>query len=139
LGLFHLTLGIIAYSCLIPRTRIDGLTRSQRLFSLATNIDPRSLLIREHDEFCLFMDMRAELKWISHEMTPKRWVQATMEYNKCLPARAGPLEGSSVIPKNPLALSRKLGEIEQMVMTRIIKGNFKCKSTGTAQTLPNSR
>ena len=65
----------------LPHFRADGLTRSQWLFSLATNIDPRSLTIQENIKFYLFMDMHAEFKWISHEMSPKRWVDATAEFN----------------------------------------------------------
>ncbi|KAF8124424.1 hypothetical protein EV363DRAFT_1540574 [Boletus edulis] len=71
-----------AESHMLPRCRVDGLTRSQRLFSLATNIDARALVLSESGEFYLFMDMRAESKWVSHEMTSKQWVEATAEYNK---------------------------------------------------------
>ncbi|KAG9310653.1 hypothetical protein JVU11DRAFT_9233 [Chiua virens] len=60
------------------------------------------------------MDFRAELKWISHEMTPKR------ESGK-----------SPVVLKHPQALSDKLGEIESKVMARIVKGDFRSKRTHT--------
>ena len=111
---------------MLPRVSVDGLTRSQRLFSLTTNIDPRSLLIQGDNEFYLFMDMRADFKWVSHEMTPKRWVNATGEYNKRLVAKK-PGSGPSVVLKHPLALSRKLGELEPKLMNRIVEGNYKCK------------
>ena len=122
-------------SLMLPRFCVNGLTRSQRLFSLATNIDPRSLLIQGDSEFFLFMDMRAEFKWISHEMTPKRWVEATAEYNKRMVAkRLG--SGPSVVLKHPLALSRKLGELEPRLMSRILKADFKCKyHSGTCKNL----
>ena len=58
-------------SLTLPRCHVDGLTCSQRLFSLATNIDAWSLVVKECDEFYLFVDMCAEFKWISHETTPK--------------------------------------------------------------------
>lgn len=45
-------------SHMLPRFCVDSLTRSQRLFSLATNIDARALVITESKEFYLFMDMR---------------------------------------------------------------------------------
>ena len=109
----------------LPHFRADGLTRSQRLFSLATNIDPRSLTIQENVEFYLFMDMRAEFKWISHEMSPKRWVDATAEFNRRLVAKQGP----SATIKNPLALLRTLGDLEPRIMNRIIKGDYKCTCT----------
>ena len=60
-----------AESHMPPRCCVDGLARSQRLFSLATNIDACALVIQESGEFYLFMDMRAEFKWVSHEMTSK--------------------------------------------------------------------
>ncbi|KAG1777240.1 hypothetical protein EV702DRAFT_1005393 [Suillus placidus] len=92
-------------------------TRSQRLFSIATGINPRSLTIQHSDEFYLFMNMRAEFKWLSYQMTSKRWVQATEEYNRRLVEKMG----RSVIQKNPQALLRALGDIEPKLMNRIIK------------------
>ncbi|KAF8423457.1 hypothetical protein L210DRAFT_3570273 [Boletus edulis BED1] len=112
-----------AESHMLPRCRVDGLTRSQRLFSLATNIDARALVLSESGEFYLFMDMRAESKWVSHEMTSKRWVEATAEYNKRLVAKCGP----TAVLKHPLALLRKLGELEPRLMNRITKGHYASK------------
>jgi hypothetical protein len=37
------------------------LTRSQRVFALATRINPRSLILKDASEFYLFMKMRAEM------------------------------------------------------------------------------
>lgn len=110
-------------SLMLPRFRIDGLTHSQCLFSLATNIDAQALVIQEPSKFYLFMNMRAEFKWISHEMMSKRWVGAAAEYNKCLVAKGG----LSIILKHPLVLLRKLGEIELRLMNRIMKGDYTCK------------
>ena len=111
---------------ILPWVSIDGLTHSQRLFSLTTNIDPQSLLIQGNNEFYLVMDMWANFKWVSHEMTPKQWVDMTREYNKHLVAKQ-PGSGLSVVLKHPLALSRKLGELEPKLMNRIVEGNYKCK------------
>jgi hypothetical protein len=79
-----------------------GQTRSQHLFSIATGIDPRSLTFQNSDEFYLFMNMRAEFKWLSYQMTSERWVLATEEYNRRLVEKMG----QSIIQKNPQALLR---------------------------------
>ena len=110
-------------SLILPQFSVDGLTRSQRLFSLTTNIDARALVIKESEEFYLFMNMRAEFKWVSHEMMSKRWVEAMGEYNKRLITKCG----LSAILKHPLALLRKLSELEPRLMNRIMKGDYKCK------------
>jgi hypothetical protein len=101
-----------------------GQTRSQRLFSIATGIDPRSLTFKNSDEFYLFMNMRAEFKWLSYQMTSKRWVLATEEYNRRLVEKMG----QSIIQKNPQALLRALGDIEPKLMNRIIKDEYTCES-----------
>ncbi|KAG1776098.1 hypothetical protein EV702DRAFT_1269133 [Suillus placidus] len=101
-----------------------GQTRSQRLFSIATGINPHSLTIQHSDEFYLFMNMRAEFKWLSYQMTSKRWVQATEEYNCHLVEKMG----RSVIQKNPQALLHALGDIEPKLMNRIIKDEYTSKS-----------
>lgn len=97
-------------------------TRSQRLFLLATGISPDSLAIKGHEEFYLFMNMRAEFRWVSYEMTSRKWVEATDEYNRRLVQKCGTL----VPKKNPLALLRKLGEMEQRLIERVLKDDFKC-------------
>jgi hypothetical protein len=84
------------------------------------------LLIQGDGEFFLFMDMWAELKWISYEMTPRWWVKVITEYNKCMVTkRLG--SGPSVMLKHPLALSRKLSELEPRLMSGILKADYKCK------------
>ncbi|KAG0694993.1 hypothetical protein DFH29DRAFT_880333 [Suillus ampliporus] len=97
-----------------------GQTRSQRLFSIATGVDPRSLTFQNSDEFYLFMDMRAEFKWLSYQMTSKRWVLATEEYNCRLTKKMG----QSVVQKNPQALLRALGDIELKLMSKITKNDY---------------
>ncbi|KAG1804558.1 hypothetical protein EV424DRAFT_1351258 [Suillus variegatus] len=66
-----------------------GQTRSQHLFSISMGIDPRSFTFQNLDEFYLFMEMRAEFKWLSYQMTSKRWVLATEEYNRHLIKKKG--------------------------------------------------
>ena len=87
-------------SPILPLSSADGLIYSQQLFSLTTNIDPHSLVIHKDKEFYLFMDLHAEYKWVLHKMTPKIWVEAATEYNKCLISKQGP----SVMMKNLLML-----------------------------------
>ncbi|KAG1841954.1 hypothetical protein F4604DRAFT_1597732 [Suillus subluteus] len=97
-----------------------GQTRSQRLFSISTGIDPHSLTFQSSDEFYMFMDMRAEFKWLSYQMTSKRWVLATEEYNRRLMIK----NGQSVMPKNPQALLHALGDIELKLMSKITKNDY---------------
>jgi hypothetical protein len=113
-------------------------TRSQRLFSITTSIDPRSLSLQDSVEFYLFMDMHAEFKWLSYQMTSKCWALATEEYNCRLMKKAG----NSVVKKNPKALLHALGNIEPRLMNRIIKNDYKCApvcpSSLTALLTPNN-
>ena len=104
------------------------LTRSQRLFSTITGIPPQSLSINDGEEFFLFMDMRAELGWVSFNMTPLKYVEATAEYNARLEARRKTPYGQ-LTKKNPRALMEKLTTIEEKVMTRIANKDFKCMSS----------
>lgn len=90
----------------LPHVRA-GQAPSQRLFSIATGIDPCSLTIQDSDECYLFVDMRAELKWLSYQMTSKCWIFATEEYNLRLVKK----KGESVVRKNPQALLRALCNI----------------------------
>lgn len=69
------------------------------------------------------MDLRAELKWISYQMTSKRWVLATEEYNRRLVLK----KGEPVVKKNYQALLRALGDIEPKLMNKIIKNDYKCE------------
>ncbi|KAG2036499.1 hypothetical protein BDR03DRAFT_934430 [Suillus americanus] len=100
-----------------------GQTPSQCLFSIATSIDPRSLARQDSDEFYLFMDMRAEFKWLSYQMTLKCWVLATEEYNLHLVKK----KGESVVRKNPQALLHALDNIEPKLMNKIIKDDYPCE------------
>jgi hypothetical protein len=101
------------------------LTRSQLIFSLATQTDPRTLTIQRGDEFFLFMDLRKEHQWASFKMTSHKWVLTTKAYNLRLQSSCSS-EGRSFVAKNPRALLDKLGEIEQMIAQRIATGNYLC-------------
>lgn len=102
----------------------ERLTKSQRLFSLATQMDVRSLNISSDVEFYLFMEMRAERQWASFRMTPPKWVTETSEYNLRLQKRQ-----ANSIPKNPRALMDKLILMEMKILERIATKNFKCESS----------
>jgi hypothetical protein len=103
----------------------SSLTRSQLIFSLATQTDPRTLTIQRGDEFFLFMDLRKEHQWASFKMTSHKWVLATKAYNLQLQSSCGS-KGHSYVAKNPRALMDKLSEIEQMIAQRIATGNYLC-------------
>jgi hypothetical protein len=52
---------------LLPPVRsIAGLTRSKSLFSIYMGLDARVPVIDGSDEFYLFMDLRAEQRWVSY-------------------------------------------------------------------------
>jgi hypothetical protein len=105
---------------------LQGLTRSQRLFSIATHTDIRSLSISGSPEFFLFMDMRAEKGWASFKMTPRAWVAAANEYNTRLKA-LGEDKDMLIVQKNPIALVNMLGQLETKISNRILTGNFLCE------------
>jgi hypothetical protein len=104
----------------------EGLTRSERLFTIATHTDVRSMALKADDEFFLFMDMRAEEKWASFNMTSHKWVTATQKYNARLEA-LNIKKNRPTVKKNPRALMDLLGQVEPKVSERIIKNNFVCK------------
>ncbi|KAI5997494.1 hypothetical protein EDD15DRAFT_2573122 [Pisolithus albus] len=102
---------------------IAGKTRSQQIFSIATGIPPESLTVNGEDEFYLFMEMRAEFGWLSYQMTSRKWVDATNEYNRRLVLKLGP----AATKKNPQALLRLLSRIECRLIEHIVKGDYKSK------------
>ena len=110
----------------LPLANVPKLTRSERLFSVTTHVDTRSMSIRDDDEFYLFMDMRAENKWVSFSMTPRKWVAATRSYNARLEA-LNLANRRITVAKNPRALADMLGEIEGRITNRILTNNFVCK------------
>jgi len=113
---------------LSPPLPPPGMTRSQHFFTIATRIDARAMQISGDTEFHLFMDMRAEFGWISFKMTPKQWALATETYNTRLEEKDRANGRPETVKKHPQALLRKLGEIEVMVMNRMVKTDFKCES-----------
>lgn len=115
----------------------SNLTRSQQLFGVATGIDVRALQIMESHEFHLFMDMRAEKVWQSFSMTPKGWVSAANEYNTRLQKLCMEKALPQPVNKNPLALLRKLGEIEPQLINRLLSNNFACESPHPILPMPS--
>lgn len=120
----------------LPLVGINALTPSQALFSRLTELDVRCLRLAPGPEFFIFMDLRAEYKWASYKMNAFKWVSATEEYNARLTkyGREHPEKLALVIKKNPRALMEKLVEIEQKILNRIARRDFKCKSTSHAHT-----
>lgn len=106
--------------------KLAALSRSERLFSIATKIDIRSLSISEKDEFHLFMEMRKERQWTSWNMTSNRWVKETIEYNQRL-TDVNKKADKPTIEKNPRALFEKLASIEAKILDRIATSNYLCK------------
>jgi len=115
-------------SSLLKLPDSQKLTRSERLFSLATKTDVRSMSIRDDGEFYLFMDMRAENLWASFNMTSCKWVTATQDYNTRLEAlNVG--RNRPTIKKNPRALLELLGEIEARIISSVGSLPFMFKTT----------
>ncbi|KAH9940973.1 hypothetical protein B0H21DRAFT_697284 [Amylocystis lapponica] len=118
----------------LPVLTVSGDTPSQRLFSIATGIHPRSMTISSNDEFYLFMDLRNERKWASFEMSPRKWVIAANEYNARLET-FNRSRGTTTIRKTPRALMDKLGEIEPKILARIASGRYTCEYCFRAQSI----
>lgn len=114
------------------------LSRSEQLFASCTGIDPRALKIGQGEEFFIFMDLRAEERWASFNMTSRRWVAATRAYNERLKVHVDThndkLHPSNVhnrlvfIEKHPRALADKISSVETDITNRITTNNYYCKS-----------
>ncbi|KAI0704824.1 hypothetical protein C8Q76DRAFT_631245 [Earliella scabrosa] len=117
----------------LPFPNITGITRSQRVFSIATGIDPRTLSFgsaSDRLEFFAFMDLRDRNKWASYKMTNFDWVCAASMYNVEI-SKINAKHGKQLPMKTPRALMEKLGEIESAILTRIRTSNYKSHSGGT--------
>lgn len=102
------------------------MSRSQRLFTIATGIDARSLTISSKDEFFLFMELRADRQWASFRMNPNKLVAETNEYNRRLD-EINQRANIVTVNKHPRALHEMLGKIEQKIIERVTTNNYKCK------------
>lgn len=111
----------------LPLPLNSRLSRSQLLFSAHTSINPLALQIDSDskNEWFTYMDLRAQHQWVSHSMTPRKWVQATILYNTEL-RRRNLEEGFNTIEKHPRALMNKLPDIEKKISERLQGNNFKC-------------
>ncbi|KAI0681936.1 hypothetical protein BC835DRAFT_1251759, partial [Cytidiella melzeri] len=89
-----------------------------------TNIDLTSLKISSDIEYYLFMDLRAEHCWASHQMTSTSYVEATQRYNNALAAAYHNKSSRPPVKKNPQAIMEKLGEIEAEVLDRLARNDF---------------
>ncbi|TFY81311.1 hypothetical protein EWM64_g2701, partial [Hericium alpestre] len=117
-------------SILIPP--LNGLTCTERFFSVLTSVHPHSVEIKGNIEFYLFMDMRYKHKWASFAMTSRMWIDATAAYNDCLLTKNN-AKGLPTIKKQPEALIEKLKIIEGMIKTRIKERDFVSIQTGTTE------
>ncbi|KAJ7337536.1 hypothetical protein DFH08DRAFT_783917 [Mycena albidolilacea] len=84
--------------------------RSEWLFEGATGIDPCALTIERVErglEFSIFMDMHSDMQWKPFEMTPKRWADATTQYNANLQSILGHFHPK----KHPRALVNMLADV----------------------------
>ncbi|OBZ74117.1 hypothetical protein A0H81_06463 [Grifola frondosa] len=108
---------------MLPPLNISGLTRSQHIFSIMTGINARSLSISTSEEFFIFMNLHLDQQWMSFNMTPRKWVIATNDYNARLEMH-NRSHGHSTVYKTPRALMEKLGSVEPDVLSRIADGRF---------------
>ncbi|PIL28809.1 hypothetical protein GSI_08853 [Ganoderma sinense ZZ0214-1] len=117
----------------LPSPSIVGLTRSQRLFSVVTGVDPRSLVFGKGTsrEFFLFMELRATHQWATFQMTPYDWVCAASMYNTAI-KKLNYEHGAALPLKTPRALLDKLSEVETLVFGRIRDNNYRSHSGGTS-------
>ncbi|KAI1782147.1 hypothetical protein LXA43DRAFT_906615 [Ganoderma leucocontextum] len=117
----------------LPSPAIVGLTRSQRLFSVVTQVDPRSLTFGKggsSHEFYLFMELRVTHQWATFQMSPYDWVCAASTYNTGI--RKLNLERGTTFPlKTPRALLDKLSDVEAKIFSRIRDKNYQSRSGQT--------
>ncbi|KAI1782042.1 hypothetical protein LXA43DRAFT_906966 [Ganoderma leucocontextum] len=117
----------------LPCPAIVGLTRSQRLFSVVTQVDPRSLTFNKGGssrEFFLFMRLRATHRWAMFQMSPYDWVCAASTYNTAI-KNMNHKQGTSLPLKTPRALLDKLSEVEAQIFSRIWDNNYVSRSGQT--------
>ncbi|EGO24999.1 hypothetical protein SERLADRAFT_469049 [Serpula lacrymans var. lacrymans S7.9] len=119
----HTSQNLMAAFSPLADPNLNGLSRFQRIFSILTGIDPRSLTLNSSAKFFLFMDMRLQNKWALFSMTSQKWVLATADYNSRL-EKLPKSGGSPAVMKKPRALFDKLGEIETKIVKRIKSNNF---------------
>ncbi|KAI1781716.1 hypothetical protein LXA43DRAFT_907964 [Ganoderma leucocontextum] len=113
-----------------PRPTASGLTRSQRMFSIASGgINPRSLSLSsiDYEEFKLFLQLRARYRWTTSTMSPYHWVCAASAYNKGLEQLN---ESTDVLRplKTPRALMDKLFQLEPKLIAQIISDDYDARS-----------
>ncbi|KAI1782658.1 hypothetical protein LXA43DRAFT_1103634 [Ganoderma leucocontextum] len=119
---------------ILPHPIIAGLTRSQKVFSIATGIDPRVLTFSKNTswrEFELFMKLRDTHKWVTYKMTPFHFVCAASTYNAAI-SQINQTGGEQFPLKTPRAILEKLGDIEAQIFVHVRDNNFESKSGGTA-------
>lgn len=96
---------------------------SQKLYTRFTGIPLSVFKIERGEEFFLFMDLRAERKWVAHKLNSRAWIRATQEYNEAL-EKKNIVAGLLTIKKTPHAMIEQLGYAENVVMNRLVSQNF---------------
>ena len=69
------------------------------------------------------MDLRAQHKWITYNMSALGWVEAASIYNSALEEK----KGAGAIRKTPRALMEKLEEVEKTIHFRLKNNDFTCE------------
>ncbi len=97
---------------------------SEILISLVTGLHAGSVTFPENnnEEFYLFMDLRAQYKWATFDMSALSWVEAVSIFNAALEKKV-----TGAIRKMPRTLMEKLEEVEKTVHFRLKNNNFECE------------
>ncbi|TFY78545.1 hypothetical protein EWM64_g5465, partial [Hericium alpestre] len=109
----------------VPQHGPRGLSRSQHIWAIMTNMDPRSLEINWGIEFFTFMKLRAQHQWASFSMTTRGWTAATPVYNTQLAldyAKAKIPEAP--VEKHPRALLRMITKVEKIIISHMKNNKY---------------
>ena len=117
-------------SALLPLSAdANGLIHSKSLFTIAIDIDPRSLMINRNIEYLLFIDLHNKYKWCLFNITSSKYIVCIELFNAELKKKYCVLNKPFII-KNPCVLINKFGEIEPYILMCILNKNYKCKFFG---------
>ncbi|TFY79755.1 hypothetical protein EWM64_g4258 [Hericium alpestre] len=104
-----------------------GLSRTEHMWSFLTRMSAHSMTIaRSGLEFLVFMEARAEQQWSMATMSPRRWVTATSSTMRNS-TRDTASKICAPVLKHPRALVDKLDEVEDKIISRILKDDYKSR------------